>query len=47
MRIQIVASDNYVIDSINLDQYDLEDPDDIQRLVDFLLEIVNEYEDDL
>ena len=41
MRIQIVDVDDFVIDSIGLDHYDLTDPDDIQRLVDLILEIIN------
>lgn len=47
MRIKIVDNDDYVIDSINIEQYDLTDPDDIQRLVDFILDIINTYDEDI
>jgi len=46
MRIQIVDNENYVLDTIGLDQYDLTDPDDIQRLVDIILDIINTIDDD-
>ena len=46
MRIQIVTDDNYVVNSINLDRYELDDPDDVQRLVDYVLDIINEFDDE-
>ena len=46
MRIQIVDNENYVLDTIGLDQYDLTDSDDIQRLVDIILDIINSIDED-
>ena len=47
MRINVVDDDDYVLDTINLEQYDLDDPDDIQRLIDFIMDIINACDEEI
>lgn len=48
MKIQIVdPNDSYVIETIDLESYDLDDDSSLEQLKDLLLEIVTEYYSDI
>jgi|TARA_S200002703_G_C3590478_1_gene181358 hypothetical protein len=44
MKLQLVdADEEYIIDTINMEDYDLSDEDDIQTLSDLLIGILDGY----
>ena len=48
MKIQMVdPDDNYVIETIDVESYDLDDESSLEQLKDLLLEIVIEYYSDI
>ena len=46
MRLQIVDNTGFVLDTIKLDNYDLEDDSDLVQITDLILDIINQYDED-
>lgn len=46
MRLQIVDNTGFVLDTIKLDNYDLEDDRDLVQITDLILDIINQYDED-
>jgi len=46
MRLQIVDNTGFVLDTIKLDNYDLEDDSDLVQITDQILDIISQYDED-
>ena len=46
MRLQIVDNTGFVLDTIKLDNYDLEDDSDLVQITDLILDIISQYDED-
>ena len=44
MRIKIVDDDDYTVDTINLDNYNLDDEQDVSIIIDIIIDIINSQE---
>lgn len=44
MRIKIVDDDDYTVDTINLDNYNLDDEQDVTIIIDIIIDIINSHE---
>ena len=46
MRLQIVDNTGFVLDTIKLAHYDLEDDSDLVQITDQILDIISQYDED-
>ena len=46
MRLQIVDNTGFILDTIKLDNYDLEDDSDLVQITDLILDIISQYDED-